>query len=98
MQVSRVPDTEWAFSLFGCRPAKMAKHATIGTRAFWRQQLSTSLLIHRTETLAVEAFKRPKDIRGLKRNLVAFSGTPRKHPDDPFRIVLFCQLIDSRTL
>lgn len=47
-----------------------------------------SSLIKRTETFAVEAFRRTKDSRNLKQSHVAFSGAPRKHPTDPYRVIL----------
>ena len=50
--------------------------------------MNTSLLIKKTESLAVEKFKRPKDIQRLKKTHIAYSGAPRKHPHDPYRILL----------
>ncbi len=49
---------------------------------------TTSLLIKETETLEIEAFKRPKDTKSLKNTHVAFSGSPRKHPYDPYKVIL----------
>jgi inorganic pyrophosphatase len=59
--------------------------------------MSTSLFLQKTETLAVEAFKRPKDTRKLRQSHVAFSGTPRKHPDDPLRIILVVDPFSTNT-
>lgn len=59
--------------------------------------MNTSLLMQKTETVAVETFKRPKDPQKLKHSHVAFSGTPRKHPDDPFRIILIVDPFSTNT-
>ena len=59
--------------------------------------MNTSMLLQKTETLAVEAFKRPKDTQKLRRSHVAFSGTPRKHPDDPFRLILIVDPFSTNT-
>jgi hypothetical protein len=50
--------------------------------------MTTSLLIRETETFEITRFKKPHDIKSLKKNHVAFSGSPRKHPYDPYRIIL----------
>ncbi len=47
-----------------------------------------SLLIKRTETFAIEAFKQAKDTRKLQQSHIAFTGAPRKHPTDPYRVIL----------
>ena len=62
--------------------------------------MATSLLLQKTETLAVEAFQRPKDSQKLRRSHVAFSGTPRKHRDDQgdsFRIILIVDPFSTNT-
>lgn len=50
--------------------------------------MTTSLLIKETTTLDIEAFKRPKDPKRLKRGFIAFSGSPRKHWSDSSKVVL----------
>lgn len=50
--------------------------------------MTTSLLIKATETFELARFERPKDLKKLKQTHVAFSGTPRKHPYDPYKIIL----------
>lgn len=47
-----------------------------------------SMLIKRTETFAIEKFKRVKDTSKLTRTHIAFTGAPRKHPNDPARVIL----------
>ena len=62
--------------------------------------MATSLLLQKTEVLAVEAFQRPKDPQKLRRSHVAFSGTPRKHRDDQsdsFRIILVVDPFSTNT-
>jgi len=50
--------------------------------------MNNSLSIKEYETFEITKFKRPDDLRHLKKNHVAFSGSPRKHPYDAFRVVL----------
>ena len=50
--------------------------------------MTTSLLIKKTETFEIAAFKRPENLKQLSKTHVAFSGTPRKHPHDPFKVIL----------
>jgi hypothetical protein len=61
---------------------------TIGTFVEGEMPMTTSLLIRETETFEITRFKKPHDIKSLKKNHVAFSGSPRKHPYDPYRIIL----------
>lgn len=46
------------------------------------------MLIKEYETLEITKFKRPKDVKSLKKDHVAFSGSPRKHPYDAFKVIL----------
>lgn len=50
--------------------------------------MNTSLLIKEFQTLEITKYKRPKDIRNLKKTHVAFSGSPRKHPYDNLKVIL----------
>ena len=36
----------------------------------------------------VQAYKRPKDLKELKKNHLPFSGSPLKHPNDPKKVIL----------
>ena len=36
----------------------------------------------------IQAYKKPKDIRLLKKNHVSFSGSPNKHPYDANKVIL----------
>ncbi|HIJ57392.1 MAG TPA: inorganic pyrophosphatase Ppa [Deltaproteobacteria bacterium] len=38
--------------------------------------------------LEIQAYEKPKDTRSLKLTHVPFSGSPRKHPYDPDRVIL----------
>jgi inorganic pyrophosphatase len=50
--------------------------------------MSDALPVKEYDTLEITKFKRPKDIESLKKNHVAFTGSPRKHPYDPHKVVL----------
>lgn len=50
--------------------------------------MNTSLLIREFQTLEITNYKKPKDIKNLKDTHVAFSGSPRKHPYDAYKIIL----------
>lgn len=50
--------------------------------------MDTSLLIKEFKTLEITKYKHPKDLPNLKKNHVAFTGSPRKHPYDISKIIL----------
>ena len=50
--------------------------------------MTTSLLIKTTAHFEIDIFKRPRDLRQLKHTHVAFSGAPRKHWHDPYKVIL----------
>lgn len=50
--------------------------------------MSDTLPVKEYDTLEITKFKRPKDIESLKKNHVAFTGSPRKHPYDAHKVVL----------
>lgn len=50
--------------------------------------MSKCLSIKEYEPLEITKFKAPKDIKSLRKKHVAFTGSPRNHPYDAFRIVL----------
>ena len=41
-----------------------------------------------TKRFEIEAYKRPKNLKEMKKTHVPFSGSPLKHPYDPERVVL----------
>ena len=50
--------------------------------------MNMSLLIKETEKFEVAAFEKPKDAKRLRQSHVAFTGSPRKHPHSPERIII----------
>jgi hypothetical protein len=50
--------------------------------------VNTSLSIAEAEKFEITAFKRPKNIKLLRESHVAFSGSPRKHPYNPYKVIL----------
>ena len=45
----------------------------------------------------VQAYERPKNLKNLARTHVAFSGSPRKHPYDPGKVILVVDPYSSNT-
>jgi hypothetical protein len=50
--------------------------------------MSDTLPVKEYDTLELTKFERPKDFKSLKKDHVAFTGSPRKHPYDAFKVVL----------
>ena len=50
--------------------------------------MSDVLPVKEFDTLEITKFKRPKDFKSLKESHVAFTGSPRKHPYDAYKVVL----------
>jgi inorganic pyrophosphatase len=46
----------------------------------------------------IQAYRKPKDIRSLKHENVAFTGSPRKHPYDPDKVILVADPYSTNTL
>ena len=40
------------------------------------------------EKFEIQAYKKPKSLKNLKETNIAFTGSPRKHPYDPDRVIL----------
>lgn len=59
--------------------------------------MTTSLLIKDTVLMEIEAFNRPKDLRRLNENHVAYSGSPRHHWDDPSKVILIADPFSHNT-
>lgn len=59
--------------------------------------MTTSLLVKATETMEITKFKRPKDLKRLRQNHVAYTGSPRKHPHDAYKIVLLADPYSRNT-
>jgi inorganic pyrophosphatase len=54
---------------------------------------------HPQETVSfqLQAYRKPKDIRVLRMDNVSFSGSPRKHPYDPEKIILVADPYSTNT-
>ena len=50
------------------------------------------------EKFQIQAYKKPKDIRLMRKTHVAFSGSPKKHPYDPDRIILVADPFSTNNL
>lgn len=48
-------------------------------------------------SLELQAYRRPQDLRTLARGNVSFSGSPRKHPHQPEKIVLIADPCSANT-
>ncbi len=48
-------------------------------------------------SLELQAFRRPRDFRSLARGSVSFTGSPRKHPHHPEKIVLIADPCSANT-
>lgn len=59
--------------------------------------MTTSLLVKSTEKMEITAFKRPKDIKRLKKTHIGFTGSPRKHPYDSHKVVLLADPYKQNT-
>jgi hypothetical protein len=46
----------------------------------------------------IQAFKKPKDIRSMGKTHVSFSGSPKKHPYDPEKVILVADPFSTDTL
>jgi hypothetical protein len=59
--------------------------------------MNTALLIKETPSWEVEKFKKPHNKGHLRKTHVAFSGSPRKHPHDPYRVILVVDPCSTNT-
>ncbi|SPD74853.1 conserved hypothetical protein [uncultured Desulfobacterium sp.] len=53
--------------------------------------------IQKAERLEIEEYKRPKDLKSIKKTHVAFSGSPLKHPYDPKKVILVADPFSTNT-
>ena len=49
------------------------------------------------EKFEIQAYKRPKNFKELLKSHVAFTGSPRKHPFDPERVILVADPYSTNT-
>jgi hypothetical protein len=59
--------------------------------------MNTSLSIKEAEKFEITAFKKPKNVKLLKESHVAFSGSPRKHPYTPYKVILVVDPFSGNT-
>ena len=50
------------------------------------------------EKFEIQVYKKPKDIRALKKTHVSFSGSPKKHPYDPEKVILVADPYSTQNL
>ena len=50
--------------------------------------MSAPHLPQETKKFEVEAYRRPKNLKELRKTHVPFSGSPLKHPYDPEKVIL----------
>jgi len=51
----------------------------------------------KAEKFEIQAYKVPGDLKSLTMSHVAFSGSPRKHPTDPGRVILVADPFSTNT-
>ena len=50
------------------------------------------------EKFEIQAYKRPKNHKELRKTHVAFSGSPQKHPFDSYRVILVTDPYSTNTM
>ena len=50
------------------------------------------------EKFQIQAYKKPKDIHRMRKTHVSFSGSPKKHPYDPVRVILVVDPFSANNL
>jgi inorganic pyrophosphatase len=50
------------------------------------------------EKFEIQAYKRPKNHKELRKSHVAFSGSPQKHPFDAYRVILVMDPYSTNTI
>ena len=59
--------------------------------------MNTSLLVKEAQCLELTKYEPPKDPEDLKKNHVAFSGSPRKHPYNRQKVILVVDPYSTNT-
>ncbi len=59
--------------------------------------MNTALLIKETASWEIEKFRKPHNKGQLRQTHVAFSGSPRKHPHDPYRVIVVVDPCSTNT-
>jgi inorganic pyrophosphatase len=50
--------------------------------------MSSSYFLQKAETLEIQTYKKPKDIKALRKTHIPFSGLLKKHPYDSRKVIL----------
>ncbi len=67
----------------------MIFYKKVGTRYFKGEgAMQNKNFPQEVRKFEIEAYERPKNLKGLKRTHVPFSGSPLKHPYDPKKVIL----------
>jgi len=59
--------------------------------------MGSGIIPEKWKKLEIQAYQRPKDVRSLLETHVPFSGSPRRHPVDPERVVLVTDPFSTAT-
>lgn len=59
--------------------------------------MSDEILLRNGEKFAIQAYKRPQNIRELIKTHVPFSGAPQRHPYEPNKIILMPDPFSTHT-
>jgi inorganic pyrophosphatase len=59
--------------------------------------MSEDHLLRETKTLEIQAYRKPEDFKAFLNTHVSFSGSPRKHPYDPAKVVLVADPYSTNT-
>ncbi len=59
--------------------------------------MTISKFLQQAGKLELQPYKKPRDIKNLKKNCIAFSGSPLKHPFDKGKVILVADPYSSNT-
>lgn len=60
--------------------------------------MATESYPQEAEKFQIQAYKKPKDIRLMRKTHVSFSGSPKKHPYDSERVILVADPFSTNNL
>ncbi len=59
--------------------------------------MSNDRFLQKAEKFQIQAYKRPKNFKSLKKSHVAFTGSPQKHPYDSEKVILVSDPFSTST-
>ncbi len=59
--------------------------------------MTVPTFLQKAQKLDIEAYKKPKDWKGLSKTHVPYSGSPRKHPYDTNKVILVADPFSTNT-